>query len=83
MSDETTNETDGYQQGYSDGYDRARVFYGFTAPEALQRIAVATAELQAQIEERGGRIPAVLRQYFDTIAANTRKKDGEADVRQP
>ncbi len=83
MSDEPTNETVEYGNGYRDGYNRARAFYGFTAPEALQQIAEATAELQTQIEAGGGRIPAALRQYFDTIAANTRKKGEEVDVRQP
>lgn len=83
MSDELTSETVEYGKGYRDGYNRARAFYGFTAPEALQRIAEATAELQTQIKEGGGRMPTALRQYFDTVEVNTRKKGEEVDVRQP
>ena len=67
-----------YQNGYRDGYDAARHFYGRAAADRLGRIAEATQRLRDDIEASGGRPPARLLAYFDEVDANTHQPDADA-----
>ena len=60
-----------YQNGYRDGYEAARSFYGRAAADRLGRIAEATQRLRDDIEASGGRPPARLLAYLDEVDANT------------
>lgn len=64
-----------YQNGYRAGYDAARRFYGPAARDRLDRIAIATRQLHADIEAAGGKPPAALLRYLDEVLNNATADD--------